>query len=205
MPGESFYNATQGAGLKLHTYQVTIGANDVDDEIVRLGDQYLGSYVIDTPAVSIATASDHVLQIMAGATNKVWLRRLRVYQVGLATTAAVWQWQLFRLTTAGTGGGSVATDKLDESDAAAGAAGLTLNTVKGTEGTRLYSGSAGLIQTVPTGGFDPLILDLDFDKNPRLKPVRIAAGTTNGVALKATTGHAGATVQVVAELTEQSW
>jgi hypothetical protein len=201
---ESLVQVTEGSGKKLHTYSKVVGANTVEDEAVVLADQPLASYVIDTTAISIATATDHVLQIMAGASLPVYVRRIRMYQAVAATTAAIAQFAIIRMTTAGTGGTAQTADPFDTTDAAAGAAGMTLPTVKGTESTRLYNVSVGVLQTVPTGGFSTLLLDLDFDKL-RLKPIRIPAGTANGIILKNLNAIAAASVYIVAELTEASF
>lgn len=202
---ESVIAVTEGAGKKIHTWSRTIGANTVEDEYQIIGDQPLATYVIDTSGTSIATANDHPLQIMAGGSLNVYLRRLRAWQLALATTAAIVQFSLFRLTTAGTGGTASGLDPLDSSDAGANGTAMTLPTAKGTEGARLYNWTAGLIQTVSTAGEPTLLFDLDFDKNPRLKIPRIPAGTTNGLALKNVTGHAAATILIAAEVTEANY
>jgi hypothetical protein len=198
---ESLVQVTEGSGKKLHTFAHVVGGNTIEDEFVVFAEQPIPSYVIDTPAVSVATANDHVLQIMAGASLNVWVRRIRVYQSALATTAAIGTFQIFRLTTAGTGGTTAAVDSLDATDSAAGATAMTLPTVKGTETTRLYGITAGFIQTVPTAGVNPLLVDFDFAAL-RGKSIRIAAGTANGIALKISTAIAAATVIVVADIAE---
>ena len=76
---ESIVQVTEGSGKKLHTFNRTIGANSVEDEVVLLGENYLASYMI-VAAASAATANSHVLQIMAGASLKVRVRRIEVQQ-----------------------------------------------------------------------------------------------------------------------------
>lgn len=202
---ESLVNTTEGSGKKLHTYQRTIGANNVEDEIALIGDQYLATYNASTAGVSAATANDHLIQIMAGSTLHVQIRRILVYQSALATTAAFANLQVLRLTTAGTGGTATTPAVYDPNDAGSGATAMSLPTAKGTEGTRLWNGSVGFTQTVPTAGISPALLDLDFDKNPRLKPIRIAPGTTNGICLKNLTAIAAATVIVDVFFTESNF
>lgn len=208
MPESFIQLPNDGSGKKSHTFQVTIGANDVHDEIVRLGDQYLGTYVIDQSSVSAATANDHLMQIMAGGTLNAHVRRIRIYQSVLATTVTIALLQVFRLTTAGTGGTTNAVDAVDGTDAAAGSTAQSLPTVKGTESTRLLAFPICFVQTLPTAGLGYqglLLADLDFDKNPRLKPIRIPAGAANGIAIKNTTAVAGASVQIIADITEQNF
>lgn len=204
---ESTLQVTAGSGTKLHTNQRTIGVNTVEQQVVLHGEQYLATYTVVTAATSIATAASHTLQIMAGASLPVYLRRIMVYQIGLATTAALINWDLFRLSTAGTGGTAVTPSPLDSTDSASGAAAMTLPSVKGTEGTIIWRASSQTIQTVGTGGtgVNPLLLDLDFDKLFRGKVPRLAAGTSNGFALKQVTGAAAATVYVVATISEASF
>lgn len=204
---ESIVNVTEGSGKKLHTFQRTIGVNAVEDEVILHGEPYLASYLIGTGSgISVATAASHVLQIMAGGSLRVYLRRLMIYQVGLATTAGVGDFALLRLTSAGTGGTVVTPNPMDPADAASGCAAMTLPTVKGTEGVGLWRGELYFQQTLGTGEAGPamLLADIDFDRF-RIKPPIIAAGTTNGLALKAITGNAAASVTVLAYVSEANF
>ena len=72
---ESFINQTEGSGKKSHTWDRTIGANTIQDEFVLPGEFPYTSYTIFANGVSIATANDHCLQIMAGASLPVRVRR----------------------------------------------------------------------------------------------------------------------------------
>lgn len=201
---ESIVQINEGAGKKLHTFQRTIGANAVEDEIILHGEPYLATYaVVPSTAMSMATANDHLVQIMAGASLNVMIRRIRIYQVAAATTAAIASFQLFRLTTAGTGGTAVTPAPLDSSDAASGATAMTLPTAKGTEGTLVGYLTGLLIQTVPTGGpnLATLIAEWDFEKL-RTKALRIPSGATNGIAIKHLNANAAATVAIEVIISE---
>lgn len=202
---ESFVQVNSGTGPKLHTNQRTIGANNVEDEVVVQGEQYLASYLFNPANVSIATSADHFLQIMAGASLNVYVRRIRVFQAVLATTAAIFTVGLLRLTTAGTGGTAVTPQALDSTDGAAGATAMVLPTVKGTEGANLGVATAMLTQTVPTAGGSLLLVEWDFDKMYKSKHLRIPAGTANGICLKTGSGHAGASVRWEAWITEANF
>lgn len=204
---ESTLSVTAGSGTKLHTNQRTIGVNTVEQQVGLNGEQYLATYTIPTASTSVATANAHLLQIMAGASLPVYLRRIVIYQSVAVTTAAIATWELWRLSTAGTGGTSVTPAPLDSTDSASGAAAMTLPTAKGTEGTKLWSGTVQLIQTVGTGGagFNTLLVDLDFDKLLRTKVPRIAAGTSNGLALKWVSASTGASAIAVATISEASF
>lgn len=204
---ESLVNVTEGSGKKLHAWDRTIGANVVLDQFVQHGEPSAPTYVASsTTAISVATANSHVYQLMAGASLNLYIRRIRVWQFGLATTAAIVSLQLFRLTTAGTGGATHTIIPRDSTDAAAGAAAMDLPTVKGTEGVFLDIAACSFIQTVPTGGPGTigLLCEWDFDRL-RSKPIRIPAGTTNGIALKNPTAVAAATVIPVIEFAELSY
>ena len=192
---ESLVAVTQGSGKNLHTFNRTIGASSVEDEVVLLGENYLASYLVSDGDYSTATANSHLLQIMAGASLKVRIRRIELDLTAVATAVAIMGWAVFRLTTAGTGGTVVAVQALDTTDSAAGATAMSLPTVKATEGVRVASGGAYMMQTLGASAqlANPIIV-LDFDR-PRSKPLIIPAGATNGIAIKNTTAIAGATIR----------
>jgi hypothetical protein len=207
---ESLIALSEGSGAKnAHTFQLVIGSSTVEDDIVRLADQYLASYYVPSAAgISAATAASHLLQLMAGGTLNLYLRRVLLYQVGMATTASATDMILTRLSSAGTGGTAATPSPMDSTDAAAGATAQTLPTAKGTETTNFWRGQVYFNQTLPTFAAGPaplLILDLDFDKMPRFKMPRILAGTSNGVALKIISGIAAATVSALFLFTEQNF
>lgn len=196
---------TEGSGKYLAagaTY--TENALTVRDEKAILGEPYLASYSFVTPSISIATANAHLLQIMAGSSNAVYLRRLRVYQSVLVTTAAIATWELWLLSTAGTGGGTVTGAKRFTTDGAYSGAAMTLPTAKGTEATKLWSGTCQLIQTVGTGGagLNTLLVDEALDDALRAQPIRIPAGTANGIAMKWVSASTGASAIVDMLVTE---
>lgn len=204
---ENFVNVTEGSGKKLHTWNRTIGANDVHDEAVYLGEQPLAEYRVQGGGTSLGTAASHNLQVMAGASLHVYVRRIRVYQSVLVTTAALAVFDLIRLTTAGTGGTSVTPRPLDTGDAASGATGMTLPTAKGTEGVVIETQLGYLVQTLGASLGVPqatLLADFDF-RGPRQKSLRIPAGTANGIAVKNVNANAGASVVVVAEIVEANF
>lgn len=202
---EQIVQVTEGAGKKLHTFERTIGANAVQDEVVLHGEPYLASYVAIGGSVSVATANSHPLQLMAGSSLNVRVRRIRVWQTGLATTANIYNCELRRLTTAGTGGTVITPNPLDTGDAASGATAMTLPTVKGTEGVLLGWATSYWVQTISasTPTTEPLFVwDFEFQ---RTKPLIIAAGTSNGIAVKNIPGIAGAQVVVEVIFNESSF
>lgn len=198
---EAFVNVTEGSGKKLHAFDRTIGANTVLDEVVVLGEQYLASYSARFSAISVATDNDHILQIMAGASLKVRIRKIAIYQQALASAANELSFGVLRLTTAGTGGTSVTPQPYDTADAASGAAAMTLPSAKGTEASvSLLRFTMALYATEPAGRTSN-----GWEQLPTQKPIIIPAGTSNGIALKITTGRAGATVSGFVEFDESSF
>ena len=203
---ETFINVTEGSGKKLHTFDRTIGANSVHDEVVLLGHPYEATYVIPVITTSVATAASHVLQVMAGASLNVYIHSIQLWQIVSATTAGYVEFDLRRITTAGTGGTAVTAVPNDTTDAAAGASGMTLPTVKGTEsGVTLDVMASMFIQTpgVATPAFRPVY---EYVADGKLwKPIRIAAGAANGIAIKNVTAMAGASVAGRVILTEANF
>lgn len=205
---ENFVQITQGSGTKLHTVDRTIGANTVHESVFLPGEPYLATYRNpgSTTFVSAATADSHLLQIMAGSSLIVYVHRVRFYQVVAATTSAYVFTQVVRLTTAGTGGTSQGFAAVDSTDAAAGVTGMTLPTVKGTEGAIVDAAVGAFYQTLPTSFVPAPTLIYDFDyRGPRSKALRIPAGTANGVAFKIRAGVAAATLAIIAEVTEATF
>jgi len=191
------------ATRKFHTNQRSNGADTVEQYIQLDGEPYLSSYRINTTAaVALATANSHLLQVMAGASLRVGIRRITVYQAVNATATASNQWGIYRLITAGTGGTSITPAALDPADAASGAAAMTLPTVKGTESTLIEYRHATLHTTVASIDLNPVAV-FDFT-TLRTKALWIAAGTSNGMALKNISSDAAGTVRIVAELVESA-
>lgn len=206
---EGFINVTEGSGKKLHTFDRTIGANTVHDELVLAGIPYYASYHVVFSGISLATAGSHVLQIMAGGSLNVYLMGIVMWQAASATTAAYIEWSIRRLSTAGTGGASTgAPPPLDAADGGSGATAMTLPTVKGTEGSVPWRSASYLVQTPGAAGA-PMLPILEYPPRDAArglyKPIRIPAGTTNGIAFRNDTGHAGATVTGTATIIEANF
>lgn len=197
---ESIVQVTEGSGKKLHTYQRTIGANAVEDELVIPGEFYLATYTVNPGVVSTATAASHLLQVMAGASLNVRIRRIRIVEATPPAAVSVLEFQIIRLTTAGTGGTVITPRPLDTGDAAAGATAMTLPTVKGTVGVTLWdeafwAGSAAL----------PQARVWEWTQSPNGKPIIIPAGAANGIAVNNVVNIAACTVTISVEFVETSF
>lgn len=204
---ESIVQVTEGSGKKLHTFQRTIGANNVEDEIVVPGIQYLAGYQVPTGSTSTATANAHLLQIMAGGTLNVYIRWIKIFQNAVATTSIFDTIGIYRLTTAGTGGTAITPLALDSTDAASGATAMTLPTVKGTEAANLIDvADMFMLQTLPTAvDFTEPRMKFEYGEGSTGKFLRIPAGTANGIAVKNLIAVAGATVHIVASIFEANF
>jgi hypothetical protein len=203
---QSDIQVTVGSGTRLRTSTKVISSNTRHEQYHQLAEPDEETYTVTAGTTSMATANSHVLQIMAGSTLHVYVTRILVTQVVVATTAAFGRLGLYRLTTAGTGGSARTPNPLDTTDTAADATAMTLPTAKGTEGAELWLQTGMFIQTVPTGGpsHAPILMELDFE-DLRSKSIRIPAGTSNGIALKNIEAIAGASVVVTAEFIERSY
>jgi len=196
---ETFVNVTEGSGKKLHAWDRTIGANTVLDEFTIPGEYPLATYTVQAQAVSGATAASHLMQLMAGASLNVRIRR--IYLHGIAATAGTVRFEIVRLTTAGTGGTAVTARPYDSADSAAGAAGMTLPTVKGTEAAfTLWPITVGEAAAAPQTEANAS----GWQQVGNGKPIIIPAGTANGIALKCS-GLAATTFDVVIEFVETSF
>lgn len=198
---EGFINFTEGSGKKLRTFNRTIGANSVEEQFVNLGAQSLATYSALGGGLT-TTANSHQLQIMAGAALNVRIHRIRIYQTVNVTTLAFYVFEVWRLTTAGTGGTVVTPSKFDNGDAASGATAMTLPTVKGTEGAQLDSLAFPLVAATTAGQPSPI---WEWNQSVIGKPYIIPAGTANGIVVKNVTNAAAGQCKVVIEFTETSY
>lgn len=193
--------APDSTGKKLHTNSRTIGANTVEDEFTLSGEFPYATYTVVAASVATTTAASHLMQIMAGASLNVRIRRIRVTQNVAPAGVTVWPLQVLRLTTAGTGGTSVTARPYDSADAAAGGGGMTLPSAKGTEGVILWDQALWL----GTGAIPVNNNSMEWIQLPNSKPILIPAGTSNGIAIKNTIGVATSTVDISIEFVETAF
>lgn len=195
---EGFINFTEGSGKKLRTWNRTIGANSTEEQFVIPGEYPTPSYMVYATAVSGATAASHTIQLMAGASLNVRVRRIFLHAI--AATVGTVRFEVVRLTTAGTGGTALTVGKMDNGDAAVGATAMTLPTVKGTEGAFLWPITVGSAAAAPQSAVN----ESGWVQHPNSKAIIIPAGTANGIALKCS-GLAATTFDVAMEFTETSF
>lgn len=200
MPSTTYYSIDEGADRKIHGIERTDGADTVVQPLFVEAEPALATYIVSAQGIAAATANDHLLQIMAGASLRVGIRRVLVYQALSAANDLAFAFDLRRVTTAGTGGTSVTPAPVDTADSAAGATAMTKPTSKGTESTLLGRHRGGIENTLATVGVQP-VLDLSFGTERR-KALWIPAGTSNGIVLKQISSDASVTFDIYAEIVE---
>lgn len=198
---ENFLNTNEGSGKKLHTWNRTIGANDVHDEFVLPGEFVYASYTVRFHNISTATANDHIVAIWAGSSLNVRIRHIFLEQHNLAGTATATPFELLRTNTTPSGGTAITMGKMDSADATAGFSAASLPSTKGTEtGVALLGWSIELLAAVPRA-----LHQIEWSQHPGMKPIIIPAGTTNGIALKVISAVATASVSGFIECVETNF
>jgi hypothetical protein len=198
---ESLIGVAEGTPTKnIDTWSRVIAGLTVEDQKIVLGEPYKASYTVVASAITTATSASHVLQIMAGASNHVRIERVKIKQVANAGAVAMLALQVLRLTSAGTGGTVVTFRPHDSGDAAAGATGMTLPTVKGAEGVQLDLIDFPLRAAILGNEQEP-VYTLPDD----VKPWIIPSGAANGICFKIVTGVATSTISIVVTVSETAY
>jgi len=186
---------------RIHTNQRTISGNALEDQYVQEGESAYPTYTVIASGISVATSASHVLQIMADGTNYTRLKALRISLTDdVPASASALLIELYRLSTAGTGGSAVTPAPSDTADTYAGGA-MTLPSSKGTEGAKLDQWRLWLPSAVAGGQRDKAT----WVYRPGMKPRIFGVATTAGIAFKVNTGVASATIDIVAEFITTSY
>jgi hypothetical protein len=188
------------ADKNLSTWQRTIGATSVQEQVLLPGEAYQATYSALATGISTAASASHLIALEADGTNYVRIRRIYISQAALAGAAATAQLQVVRTTTASSAGTSVTARAFDEADSAYGGAIRTLPT-KGTEGSILLQSRLGLTAAQPVTS----VYAWEWRASDAEKPIIIAPANTNGIALKIVTGIASATCDVTIEFTTTTY
>lgn len=192
---------SNAAARKFRTNQRTSGANTVEEYTSVIAEPPLSTYTISFASTLLSTANSHPLQIMAGASLRVHLRKLVIYQSANAAANTPVVFELRRVTTAGTGGSGIVAAPMDTADPVAGAAAMVLPSSKGTEGVLVGGRHRGtILANASTANLQP-ILDLDWSRERTKGPV-IAAGTSNGLVLKNISTDSTVQIEGYAEIVE---
>ena len=200
--GESFLQIDEGTEKKIDHYQRTISGSTVEQGRIVVAPSPVATYSIVTASTAIASANQHILQIMSGATNRTMLRELKVFQLTAAAALALVEFELYRIDTAGTGGTAITPEPVDTVDAAADSTAMVLPSSKGTE-DELLGFWDGVIHATLTNATKPIIDEL-WDGVHR-KPFTAPAGTSNGLALKCLDTDTTVDFRIVAIVEELAW
>lgn len=196
----SSIQVSEGAGKYIHTASRSISSVTREDQYVQLGQPDYPTYGTIVSAVSIATTSDHLLQIMADGTNYCRLLYLDVQITDdYPASGSVSLIQIVRLSTAGTGGSTITPRGFDPADTFGGAA-MSLPTAKGTEGNILWQRRFGMAASNPQVIMPPI-----FDAGLIGKPIIFGTSTATGIAIKLGPGIASCTADVVAKFIVTSY
>ena len=188
----------EGTGKRFDTWQYTKAGVALEDQFLLHGEMPYPSYVVVASAAWTTTQRD-LIQIMAGATLPVLVRSISVLQLAAISAVATRELQLWRLTTAGTGGSAVTPRPFSTAAAAAGATAMVKPTANGTQGVQVGTRSSWFgTAAIPTVGAGML---WDFTKEG-MQPLIIAAGTANGIALTNSVADAALSVTIEVVFTE---
>lgn len=197
---DSQVTVVEGASGKMlaHT-QRSVASNTVYQQQSVISEAYLPSYTgVVTTAMTMG-ANDHLFELQGSTINRLYLRKIEVFQLANATavSAAV---QLMRTTTAGTGGSSyppVALDPTSSVTTATFRGGLSAN--KGTEGAVLGEWTMQMFAAPGVLAIPALVQEWS---DPRVQPPTISAGNANGLALKLITAVTSGTCLVTVTFSE---
>jgi hypothetical protein len=182
----------EGTGKRYDTWKATKNSVDLQDQFVIPGEFPYPCYSV-IASVNWTTTQRDLIQIMAGSTLPVLVRSISVLQLAAISAVATRELQLWRLTTAGTGGGAITPRPFSTAAAAAGATAMSKPTTPGTQGVQMGSRSSWFgTAAIPAPGAGML---WDFTR-PGTQPLIIPAGTANGIALTNTVTDAGLTVTI---------
>lgn len=203
---EDICQVTQGVGVKLHTNSYVAGGQTVHDEFVVPGPYPYATYIVSPAAgVTCANAGDDIAQLMAGASLKLRIVRIRLEQAQLITAAALTAFTIARVTTAGTGGTAITPSKMDNADGAAGAAAASgvPTASKGAIGAQFFVRQIQPTQTAATAG--QLTPYWEWTASTIAKGILIPTGATNGLVIRNVSARAGLSVNFEIEFVETTF
>ena len=90
----SYVSFDEGSTRKVRTFQRTDGSDTVEEWMYAQSESLFATYSISAQGIAGVTANSHLLEIMAGASLRVGIKRITIYQVAAATGAAVFAFDL---------------------------------------------------------------------------------------------------------------
>ena len=186
---ESTLQVTEGDGPLLHVDNKSIGGQTVKEEYILHGEQALPSYQAFFSSVSIPLGTEkHPFELMAGASLKLRVREIVVFQQAATAAGTQLVFDIKRLSTAGTGGPTNPIAALDPSSPSSGATLMETPTAEGTEGDTVVSGVLPLTATLPNTGI------FRWVQHPSSQPIVVPV--SNGICMKLiTAGGTGASIR----------
>jgi len=198
---EGVVGVDEGTDKYLHTWQRSIAATDKEDQVVLEGESVNPTYSLITAPVATTTSASHLVFIMGDGTLYTRIRRVFIEQVVAAGSATLANIQMFRLTTAGSGGGALSARPHDSADTNPYAGTIqTLPSSKGTEGNFLWARYLWLTNSIAA---QPNSIEWVARNN--MKPIIIGPAATDGLAIKIATGIATSTVNIHIEFTTSTY
>lgn len=184
---------TEGSGKNIWTDSRSVVGVTKEAQYTLLAPSAWTTYTACATGVATTTSAAHLIAWNADGTNYGRLIGLVVEQAALAGAAATAQLQVYRLTTLGSGGGTVNARPTDGADTDPfGGSVLTLNSSKGTEGNLLLQKRLGLVAAQPVNQLNRW----EWTADSNMKPIIIGTATSSGLALKIVTGIATSTVDI---------
>ena len=199
---DSVIGVSTGTDKYLGSTSRSVGGTAREEQYIIEGQATLPTYSIIADDVSVATANDHLIQIMADGTNYTRLVSLRVEPTEDAPASNGYiKLGLYRLTTAGTTGTALNDAPYDTADSYAGDM-RTLPGSKGTEGQLLRTFYMSMT-TAPADEASPKYIE--WTPPAGGKPIVFGNGTGDGIALKIIDNLASASVAITAEIITTSY
>lgn len=181
---ESYVQVTEGdAGKKLHTFTRTKSGNEVHDEVVILGEPHLPSYTVIAGAISLASGAVPPLQLMAGSSKRILIRRIRA-ELRSAAAAGMVEIRVRRASAAGSGGSAQTPAPFDPADPAAASTAMVSPTSVPTGSTYVMRFALHATAAAPQDA----VQSYEWVQLPNQKPIVIPAGTSNGIYFEVAAG-----------------
>jgi len=170
---------TAGSGTQLHADSQTIDSNTRLNQFVNLGQPQYATYTAIASNVDIATANDHQCVVQADGSNYCRVTRITIQQTGAAAADDTIEFDVYRVTTAGTGGAAITCNEFGGGSAYSGSA-FSAPSSKGTEGAKLLEFRVPVLDSEPMNPNGPFV----WEPAAYERPIVFGTADTNGIAVK---------------------
>lgn len=198
----SSIGVTEGTDKYLHTNSRSIGGTARQEQATFPAQSPNATFSVVADDVSVATANDHILQIMADGTNYSRLVGFTLEPTDDVPAADdILKVSLYRVTTAGTGGSSIGEGSYDDSESYSGDI-QSIPSSKGTEGSLLWTGYLPVDSAYAGVNGQRM---LRWEPKPSAKPIVFGPDTTDGLVWKVIDAVASCAVCINAEFITTSY